>query len=184
MSARSSSRWLATEPEPDARRRLARGHGTGRVASKLKLKRQLARAPYLPICARHGASPCEHGVVKVVLVWKRFESLTQARSAFSLSCCIYVQADSKGHAIRVGKASQGLTPRYRGGTGWALDAAMHGSGNVVFVAAVESALVDAVESRLIWDHRECLVYNNIGKLREPSDDLRLVHRGDCPTFGI
>ena len=105
------------------------------------------------------------------------------RSAFSVRCCIYIQADSKGHAIRVGKASQGLIARYRGGTGWALDAAMHGSGNVVFVAPVESALVDAVESRLIWAHRDCLVYNNIGKLHEPADDLMVVHRGDCPKFG-
>jgi hypothetical protein len=49
VSARSSSRWLATEPEPAARRRLARGHDTGRVASKLKLNanshaRQICRS--------------------------------------------------------------------------------------------------------------------------------------------
>jgi hypothetical protein len=58
---------------------------------------------------------------------------------------------------------------------------MRGSGNVVFVAPVESAFVDAVESRLIWDHRGGLVYNNIGKLHEAPDDMRLIHRGDYPA---
>jgi hypothetical protein len=38
----------------------------------------------------------------------------------------------KGTALRVGMVGkEGLEPRYRGGTGYALDAAMHGSGNQV-----------------------------------------------------
>ena len=50
--------------------------------------------------------------------------------------CIYIQTDQQGNPIRIGKASQGLEARYRGGTGYAIDAAMHSSNNLVFVAAV------------------------------------------------
>jgi hypothetical protein len=50
----------------------------------------------------------------------------------------------------VRKASAGLEPRYRGGTGYAMDAAMHHSGNLIFVAAVEKKLCGFVENELIW----------------------------------
>jgi hypothetical protein len=120
--------------------------------------------------------------MQIVLDWRRYPSLTAARAEFGTTGCIYAQADAAGHAIRVGKATRGLHARYRGGTGWALDAAMHASGNHVFVAPVDAALADAVEARLIWDHRDCLIYNNIGKRREPPGDVALVHRGDPPTF--
>jgi hypothetical protein len=49
--------------------------------------------------------------------------------------------------------------------GYALDAAMHGSGNVVFVAAAPADVVADVEGTLIWTYRETLPYNNVGKKR-------------------
>lgn len=49
------------------------------------------------------------------LNWQRFNTLTSARRAFSLIPCIYVQTDFEARPIRIGKASKGLTARYRGG---------------------------------------------------------------------
>jgi hypothetical protein len=115
-------------------------------------------------------------------MWTRFDSLTAARQIFGSASCVYVQADRDGRAIRVGKASKGLHSRYRGGTGWALDAAMHGSGNVVFVAPVKATLVDAVESTLIWLHRSSLRYNRVGRRVAPQLLVELDHDGDVPMF--
>src|SRR5215212_5568388 len=104
----------------------------------------------------------------VVLRWQRFERLTDGRLAFGDSPCVYVQADSDGRALRVGKASKGLHACYRGGTGLAIDAPMHNSRNMVFVAPVPLELLDAVELALIWSHRASLPYNNVGKRIAPA----------------
>jgi hypothetical protein len=120
--------------------------------------------------------------MRVALMWTRFASLTAARQVFGSTPCVYVQADPEGHAIRVGKASKGLHSRYRGGTGWALDAAMHGSDNVVFVAPVESSVLDAVESTLIWLHCSSLLYNRVGRRVAPRQLVDLHHEGDVPLF--
>ena len=53
----------------------------------------------------------------VKLDWHRFEKLTEARSQFAMTPCVYIQTDARGRPIRVGKASKGLETRYRGGTG-------------------------------------------------------------------
>lgn len=74
--------------------------------------------------------------------------MTVARSAFPITRCVYAQADHEGHVVRIGKASKGLTARDRGGTGWALDAATHGSKNLVFAAEAEQAVSEAMESCL------------------------------------
>ena len=61
----------------------------------------------------------------IVLEWHRFRKLTEARNQFRTTPCIYIQTDRRGTILRVGKAEKGLEVRYRGGTGYALDAAMH-----------------------------------------------------------
>jgi hypothetical protein len=61
---------------------------------------------------------------QIELVWQKFAKLTDARSRFGRTSCVYVQADPQGCPIRIGKASEGLETRYRGGTGYAIDAAM------------------------------------------------------------
>ena len=109
--------------------------------------------------------------VLIHLVWSRYSTLTDARRAFKTSSCIYVQTDSTTNPVCVGKASKGLVARYHGGTGYALDAAMHQSANFVFVAPVSAA------DELIWQHRDLLIYNNIGKKAAPSERLVLVHEG-------
>lgn len=115
------------------------------------------------------------------LVWSRYATLTAARQAFANSACVYVQTDPHANPVRVGKASKGLEARYRGGTGYALDAAMHHSGNLVFVAPVSAGECVAIEDELIWRHRDVLIYNNIGKKTAPARRLVLVHDGDVPT---
>jgi hypothetical protein len=119
---------------------------------------------------------------RVRLAWTRFESLTAARRVFASDPCVYVQAECEGRAVRVGKASGGLHSRYRGGTGWALDAAMHESGNLVFVAPVGMAVLDAVESTLIWVHRSSLRYNRLGRRVAPESLVEIEHMGDVPVF--
>jgi len=119
----------------------------------------------------------------ITLQWRRFSRLTEARSAFARIPCVYVQTDDSGCPIRVGKASEGLEARYRGGTGYALDAAMHGSGNLVFVAAVSKELCGAIEGELIWQGRRCLTYNNHGKIIPPLEQIILVHEGTAPNLG-
>ena len=118
----------------------------------------------------------------ITLRRQRFDRMTDARAAFGKTACVYVQADARGRPVRVGKASLGLHARYRGGTGWALDAASHASRNFVFVAAVPRALVAAVEAALIFKHRAALPYNNQGKRRAPSGRVRLRHLGAAPLW--
>ena len=116
------------------------------------------------------------------LDWHRFYKLTEAHSKFSRTPCVYVQTDQTAYPIRVGKASEGLTARYRGGTAYAIDAAMHGSSNLVFVAAVPKDLCETVEDELIWQGRQSLCYNNQGKISAPILRLSLKHTGISPKF--
>jgi hypothetical protein len=83
----------------------------------------------------------------------------------------------------VGKASKELEVQFRGGTGYALDAAMHGSNNFVLVAAVPKEVCEAVEAELIWQGRWQLAYNKNGKISPPSQRWELVHEGTPPSFG-
>jgi len=105
--------------------------------------------------------------------------MTDSRRDFGAASCVYVQADAAGRPVRVGMASRGLHARYRGGTGWALDAAMHESGNVVFVAPFPSEIVADVESALIWAYRDQLPYNNVGKRAAPPP-VAIQRAGDGP----
>lgn len=116
----------------------------------------------------------------VVLQWLRFRKLTEARSKMAKQPCVYIQTDSHGQILRIGAASKGLNVRYRGGTGYAIDAAMHGSGNYVYAVSVPKEICKAVEAMLIY--REKPVYNNQGKTKPPLKRLRLRHSGDTPAF--
>jgi hypothetical protein len=118
----------------------------------------------------------------IALKWQKFTKLTDARLRFAKTPCVYVQTDSQGCPIRIGKASEGLEARYRGGTGYALDAAMHGSGNLIFVAAVDKKLCGFVEDELIWQGRRRLHYNNVGKIFPPAHRVLLSHVGTVPVL--
>jgi hypothetical protein len=118
----------------------------------------------------------------VTLEWHMFDRLTAARSNFRSTPCVYIQTDAARYPLRVAKAAEGLEARYRGGTGYAIDAALHGSGNLVFVAAVPKDLCEAIESELIWQGRRGLPSNNNGKRRAPPRRLPVVHAGVAPNF--
>ena len=118
----------------------------------------------------------------VTLRWQRFASFIEARSAFARTACIYVQVDRAARPVRVGMASRGLEARYRGGTGWALEAAMHEAGNVVFVAPVAEEACAAIEATLIWTHRDVLTYNQQGKRQPPGSLVRVRHAGTSPAW--
>ena len=118
----------------------------------------------------------------VTLVWRRFPSFIAARDAIGPTACVYVQADRDGRPVRVGVATSGLHKRYWGGTGWALEAALHESGNLWFVAAVDRDSCKDVESALIWQWSASLPYNQIGKLVAPKRTLRLRHTGERPAL--
>ncbi len=132
-----------------------------------------------------GEHPDAGGTMAAIRVeppWSRFAKLTAAREAFPTQACVYVQTDSGGRPLRIGRASKGLDERYHGGNGGALDAAMHGSGNLVFVAPVDLSMCKPVEEELIWQGRLVLLYNIQGKLIPPSRRLVIVHGGDLPNF--
>jgi hypothetical protein len=115
----------------------------------------------------------------VSLEWRCFDRLTKARSAFRFTPCIYVQTDAARRILRIGKAGEGLEPCYRGGTGYALDAAMHGSGNLVFVAASPTPdSLEDLERQLLIDERP--PYNN--QFPAPSRSRRTQHAGESPNF--
>ena len=78
----------------------------------------------------------------MVLEWHRFERLTLARLKFAQTPCVYIQAAQAGHPVRVGIASCGLEARYRGGTGYAIDAAMH--------ALTLGSYLSAYEGTTMW----------------------------------
>jgi hypothetical protein len=143
-----------------------------------KLSNTTRTTPNAPgVCA-----PSVGQVEQVVLKWHQFPKMSAARAQFPSEPCVYVQADRRGRAVRVGMASAEVNARYHGGTAYALDAAMHDSGNLVFVARVPMELVSAVEARLIYGHRGALPYNNVGKLHAPSLPLTLTHSGEAPVF--
>src|SRR5438552_7126278 len=52
---------------------------------------------------------------RIRLQWQKFTKLTDGRSRFAKIPCVYVQTDAQGCPIRIGKASEGLEARYRGG---------------------------------------------------------------------
>jgi len=121
---------------------------------------------------------------EIVLVWRRFKKLTDARDAFPDVPCVYVQSEGRGVPVRVGETSVGLESRYRGGNGFALDAAMHNSGNLVFVAEVPEGLSEEIERELIWRERQTLLYNNEHKSNPPPRRMRIRHEGEKPEFFV
>lgn len=122
-------------------------------------------------------------VAEIVLTWRPFTKFLDAWAAFDGIPCVYVQTDKQKRPIRVGKASMGLRKRYWGGTGYAMAAAMHDSGNFIFVAAVPETMCAEVEEELIWQLGETLQYNIQGKAKRLPSHVELKHEGDSPAFG-
>lgn len=88
----------------------------------------------------------------------------------------------KEFPLRIGETSTGLEGRYRGGTGYAIDAAMHNSGNLVFAAEVPEGLSRDIEKELIWREKRTLLYDNQDKSNPPFKRFEIRHQGDPPKF--
>ena len=73
-------------------------------------------------------------------------------------------AAASSPTVRIEKTSKGFQARYRGGTGYAPDEAMHQSGNKVFVAGVSDSPRDDVEQTLIWQFRHSEPYRDLRRL--------------------
>lgn len=116
----------------------------------------------------------------MVLTWERFDTFRLARTRFRRVPCIYVLTDMDGTVLRVGE-SDDLWHRYNGGTGWMVDAALHGSGKVIFAAQdpadpptrrrIEAALIFQCQPQFCVQHRGVA----------PSLAPQIEHQGDVPA---
>jgi len=115
----------------------------------------------------------------VVLLWKQFLTFREARKAFKAKPCIYAVTNSEGRILKIGE-SRNLWRRYWGGTGYTLDAALHGSGNLVFVAPAPRDKSErcAIEAALIFT---CQPPYCVQGISNPSAQLvSLEHHGQVP----
>src|SRR5487761_930093 len=110
------------------------------------------------------------------LHWKKYDSFLEAwKDEESLLPCIYCQADKEGKPLRIGRGRKGLRGRYFSSPD-TINAAMHNSGNLVFVAIVDPKRLDKIEKQLLWNE-----HPQLNKRFPPhSEGLRLHHLGDCP----
>lgn len=113
------------------------------------------------------------------LEWHRFTGFLELREKFRGRPCIYLQTDQKERILRVGE-SDDPWERYRGGTAYAVEAAMHGSGNFFFAAnaPLEESERRGLEATLIYKLQP--PYNNQHKDYPPLHPAEYVHEGDVP----
>src|SRR5437899_12098592 len=104
----------------------------------------------------------------VVLLWKQFRTFRETSETFKKPC-IYAVTDRDGRILKIGQ-SRNLWKRYWGGTGYTLDAALHGSGNLVFAAPAPQDRLErcAIEAALIF---RCQPPYCVQRLSNPSGAL-------------
>ena len=115
----------------------------------------------------------------IQLEWNRFPAFLKLRENFRRRPCIYLQTDAHERILRVGETDDPWN-RYPGGTAYALDAALHGSGNLFFAAGapVDTGERKALEATLIYDLQPN--YNNRHKDYPPARRIVYAHEGDVP----
>jgi hypothetical protein len=98
---------------------------------------------------------------------------------FKRSACLYVLADKDEHIFRIGESGN-LRNRYRGGTGWMVEAALHGSGNKIFAAPApaDEETRRSVEAWLTFKHQP--QYCQQEKCVAPVGAWHIEHTGDVP----
>lgn len=118
-------------------------------------------------------------VPNIHLEWHRFTGFLTLREAFRGTPCLYVQTDPQERILRVGE-SDDLWNRYRGGIAYALEAAIHGSGNLFFAAAAPGDTVArrVLETTLIYDLQP--LYNNQHRDFPPVWRAEYVREGEMP----
>jgi len=115
------------------------------------------------------------------LRWHRFTSFLRLREEFRGRPCIYLQTDPRGQVLRVGETKDLWDSKYRGGTAYALEAALHGSGNLFFaaLAPIDEATRKALEATLIYDLQP--QFNNEHKKYPPIRRMEYIHDGEVPS---
>ncbi len=118
-------------------------------------------------------------MTKILFVWEKFANFQDALKKFKRASCIYLLTDKDGRILRIGESGN-LRSRYNGGTGWMVEAALHGSGNLVFVAAapVEQKVRRYAEAFLTFKYQPPYCQQN--KLVAPVEPLEIEHRGEVP----
>src|SRR3989442_764463 len=108
------------------------------------------------------------------LEWHRFTGFLGLREKFRGHPCVYLQTDPKEHILRVGETDDPWK-RYGGGTAYAVEAAMHGSGNLFFaaLAPLEESERRRLEATLIYKLQP--PYNNHHKDYPPVRPAEYVH---------
>ena len=116
---------------------------------------------------------------KISFNWQRFVTFQEALKKHKGVACLYVLTDKEERILRIGESGC-LRSRYRGGTGWMVEAAMHGSGNIVFVAAApaDQKIRQSAEALLTYRHQP--PYCQRDKLVPPVEPLEIEHQGDVP----
>jgi hypothetical protein len=116
---------------------------------------------------------------KVLFVWEKFANFQDALKKFKRIPCIYVLTDKDGRILRIGESGN-FRSRYRGGTGWMVEAAMHGSGNLVFVSAapIEEKIRKFAEAFLTFKYQPPYCQQN--KLVAPVESMEIEHTGEVP----
>lgn len=117
------------------------------------------------------------------LEWRRFPGFLELREELRNRPCIYLQTDPEERVLRVGE-SDDLWNRYRGGTAYAIEAAMHRSGNLLFaaLAPADQAERRCLEATLIYDLQPR--YNNQHIGAPPARRVESLHEGAVPrTLG-
>ena len=121
---------------------------------------------------------------EIVLTWKCYTSMKEAGEAFRGKSCVYVIAAPSRKPLYIGETGgvDGLYGRYKGGTASSMDAALHGSGNLIFVAAIADEFRRMVENALIYAEQP--PYNKQGKIipLSPLPVESILHAGHSPTF--
>lgn len=113
------------------------------------------------------------------LEWRRFRSFLELRQEFRARPCIYLQTDPEERVLRVGE-SDDLWNRYRGGTAYAVEAAMHESGNLLFASLAPPGQAErrCLEATLIYDLQPR--YNNQHMGAPPPQRMEYIHAGAVP----
>lgn len=118
-------------------------------------------------------------VADVMLKWERFGTFRAARERFRRVPCIYVLTGKDGQILRIGE-SDDLWKRYNGGTGWMVDAALHGTDKIVFAAEAphDGPSRRRVEAALIFRCQPgfCVQHKAVASSLAPEID----HQGDVP----
>src|SRR5207249_3914354 len=119
------------------------------------------------------------GQFPVVLLWRQFRTFREAREAFKTPC-IYALTGRDGRILKIGQ-SRNLWKRYSGGTGYTLDAALHGSGNLVFAAPAPSDRSErlAIEATLIFTCQPLYCVQSVSSLF--AQPVPVEHHGQVPV---